>query len=176
MNPVHIRCTINGAPREFDVDPRTSLLEVLRGQGLTGAKLACAVGECGACSVLIDGVPTDTCIHLAVWADGKSIRTTEGEVKDGELSPVQQAYVDHGAVQCGFCTPGLVMTTTALVDKYRGTKLCRDDIRRELAGHLCRCTGYEKIIDAVVAAAGAREGCDGRGGCGCDEQPAAGRP
>jgi xanthine dehydrogenase iron-sulfur-binding subunit len=172
MKPVHITCTINGAPYEFDVDPRSSLLDLLRAQGLTGAKLACAVGECGACSVLIDGVPTDTCIHLAVWADGKSIRTSEGEAHNGQLSTVQQAFVDQGAVQCGYCTPGLVMTGTALLDKYRGQKPCRDTVRRELAGHLCRCTGYEKIIDAMLAAVEVKDGCDGRGGCGCGERSA----
>ncbi len=153
MKLTHIQCTINGLPREFEVDPRTSLLDLLREHGLTSVKLACAVGECGCCAVLIDGVPTDSCIYLAVWADGKSIRTAEGEVTDGKLSAVQQAYVDHGAVQCGYCTPGLVMSSTALVDKYRGKELDRNTVRRELAGHLCRCTGYEKIIDAVLETA-----------------------
>lgn len=166
MNLTTIHCTINGKAREFHVDPRMSLLELLREQGITSAKQGCAVGECGACAVLIDGVPTDTCIYLAVWADGKAIRSAEGEVKDGKLSTVQQAYVDTGAVQCGFCTPGLVMTTTALVEKYRGQKVCRDTIRRELAGNLCRCTGYEKIIDAVLASVEGKPGCDGHGGCG----------
>lgn len=171
MNRTAIKFTINGQLREFQVDPRMSLLELLRSEGLTSLKQACAVGECGACTALIDGVPTDTCIFLAVWADGKSIRTAEGEVKDGVLSRVQQAYVDTGAVQCGFCTPGLVMTSTALVEKYRGQALCRDTIRRELAGNLCRCTGYEKVIDAVLASVETKPGCDGHGGCGgCEHE------
>lgn len=160
MNLTPITVTINGQLREFSVDPRMSLLELLRLHGLVSVKQACAVGECGACTVLIDGTPIDTCIYLAVWADGQTIRSAEGEVRDGVLSPVQQAYVDTGAVQCGFCTPGLVMTTTALIEKYRGQELCRDTIRRELAGNLCRCTGYEKVIDAVLAGAEAKPGCD----------------
>ena len=166
MNLTPIKCTINGQMRELMVDPRTSLLELLRSEGLTSIKQACAVGECGACTALIDGIPIDTCIFLAVWADGKTICTAEGEVKDGTISPVQQAYVDTGAVQCGFCTPGLVMTTTALVEKYKGQQLCRDTIRRELAGNLCRCTGYEKVIDAVLASVDNKPGCDGQGGGG----------
>lgn len=166
MKLTPITCTINGQRREFMVDPRTSLLELLRAEGLTSIKQACAVGECGACTALLDGTPVDTCICLAVWADGKSIRTAEGEVSEGCLSVVQQAYVDTGAVQCGFCTPGLVMTTTALVEKYKGQTLCRDTIRRELAGNLCRCTGYEKVIDAVLASVDSKPGCDGQGGCG----------
>lgn len=166
MNLTTIHCTINGKQRAFHVDPRQSLLELLREQGITSTKQGCAVGECGACTVLLDGIPIDTCIYLAIWADGKDIRSVEGEVKDGQLSPVQQAYVDTGAVQCGFCTPGLVMTTTALVEKYKGQKVCRDTIRRELAGNLCRCTGYEKIIDAVLAGLEDKPGCDGHGGCG----------
>mgnify|MGYP003584331812 FL=1 len=161
-----IKCPINGQMRELMVDPRTSLLELLRSEGLTSINQACAVGECGACTALIDGIPIDTCIFLAVWADGKTICTAEGEVKDGTISQVQQAYVDTGAVQCGFCTPGLVMTTTALVEKYKGQQLCRDTIRRELAGNLCRCTGYEKVIDAVLASVDNKPGCDGQGGCG----------
>ncbi len=171
MNMTPIQCTINGQAREFQVDPRTSLLELLRSQGLTSVKQACAVGECGACTVLIDGTPIDTCIYLAVWANGKTIRSAEGEVRDGVISSVQQAYVDTGAVQCGFCTPGLVMTTTALVEKYRGQQLCRDTIRRELEGNLCRCTGYEKVIDAVLASVDNKPGCNGQGGCGrCEDE------
>ena len=171
MKLIPIKFTINGKVNEFHVDPRTSLLELLRSQGLTSIKQACAVGECGACTALIDGTPTDTCIYLAVWADGKTIRTAEGEVKDGAISTVQQAYVDTGAVQCGFCTPGLVMTTTALVEKYKGQQLCRDTIRRELAGNLCRCTGYEKVIDAVLASTSSMPSDDEHGACGnCEHE------
>ena len=108
-----IDITVNGRHRTLFIDQRKSLLEVLRKDlGLTGSKEGCGVGECGACSVIVDDVLVDSCIYLAVWADGKTIRTIEGESTDGKLTPVQQAYVDEGAVQCGFCTPGFVMATT----------------------------------------------------------------
>ncbi len=145
-----ISCTINGKKKEITVDPRQSLLEVLREQlGLISVKQGCAVGECGACTVLIDNVPIDACIYLAVWANGKSIRTVEGEIKNENLSRVQQAFVDEGAVQCGICTPGFVMAATAFVEKHKGQKVARKDIRRGLAGNLCRCTGYDTIVTAV---------------------------
>jgi aerobic-type carbon monoxide dehydrogenase small subunit (CoxS/CutS family) len=145
-----IACTVNGKKKELTVDVRQSLLEVLREQlGLISIKQGCAAGECGACTVLIDDVPIDACIYLAVWADGRSIRTVEGESREGELSKVQQAFVDEGAVQCGFCTPGFVLAATAFVEKHSGQKITRNEIRRGLAGNLCRCTGYETIISAV---------------------------
>ncbi|WP_156293944.1 xanthine dehydrogenase iron sulfur-binding subunit XdhC [Serratia oryzae] len=147
-----INCTINGRRYQFTVDPRWSLMELLRQQGLSSVKQGCSVGECGACTVLIDGIATDTCIYLAVWADGKTIRTAEGEVKNGELSAVQQAYVNTGAVQCGFCTPGLVMASTSMVERFRGKRLTEQEIRRGLAGNLCRCTGYTAIVKAVQQA------------------------
>lgn len=147
-----INCTINGRAYQFTLDPRMSLMELLRQHGLNSVKQGCSVGECGACTVLIDDVATDTCIYLAVWADGKSIRTTEGEVKHGQLSAVQQAYVDTGAVQCGFCTPGLVMASTSMVERFRGKRLTEQEIRRGLAGNLCRCTGYTAIVKAVEKA------------------------
>ena len=145
-----IAFTINGKKKELAVDVRQSLLEVLREQlGMISIKQGCAVGECGACAVLVDDMPIDSCIYLAVWADGRSIRTVEGESKDGELSKVQQAFVDEGAVQCGICTPGFVMAATAFVEKHKGQSVSRDQIRRQLAGNLCRCTGYDTIITAV---------------------------
>jgi len=145
-----IECTINGNPRSLFIDVRKSLLEVLRQElGLMGTKEGCGVGECGACSVLVDEVLVDSCIYLAVWADGAAIRTVEGEVKDGKLSPVQQAYVDEGAVQCGFCTPGFIMASTFFVEKYQGKDVSEDEIRKGHAGNLCRCTGYQNILKAV---------------------------
>jgi len=145
-----ITCTINGKQRELRVDVRQSLLEVLREQlGLISIKQGCSVGECGACTVLIDDVPMDACICLAVWADGRSIRTVEGESQDDKLSVVQQAFVDEGAVQCGICTPGFVMAATALVENHKGQKVSRNEIRRGMAGNLCRCTGYDTIVTAV---------------------------
>ena len=143
--------TVNGRSVELEIDIRASLLDVLRDQlQFTGVKQGCSVGECGACTVLIDGVPVNACIHLAAWAHGKHITTIEGIATDGELSPVQTAFVEEGAVQCGFCTPGLVLSTTAMVES--GRTFTHDEVRRELSGHLCRCTGYQKIVDAAERA------------------------
>lgn len=145
-----ITCTVNGKKKELRVDVRQSLLEVLREQlGLLSVKQGCAVGECGACTVLIDNEPIDACIYLAVWADGRFVRTVEGESRNDQLSKVQQAFVDEGAVQCGICTPGFVMAATAFVEKNRDRKVNRNEIRRGLAGNLCRCTGYDTIVTAV---------------------------
>lgn len=143
-----ISMIVNDKPYTLEIDIRLSLLEVLRNNlHFTGVKQGCAVGECGACTVLIDGTPVNSCSYLAIWANGKKITTIEGVSKDGKLSKVQQAYVDVGAVQCGFCTPGLVLTTTALVES--GKKYTDAEIKREISGHLCRCTGYQKIFTAV---------------------------
>ena len=146
-----IKLTVNDKKYEVEIDIRESLSEVLRSRlHLTGVKQGCLVGECGACTVLIDGVPTDSCIYLAAWADGKTIKTIEGIQKKGELSEVQKAFIDEGAVQCGFCTPGLVLTTTALVESQKD--YTDDEIKREISGHLCRCTGYNKIFNATKKA------------------------
>lgn len=151
---------INGKEVTVEVDLRESLLEVLRNKlYLTGVKKGCSVGECGACTVLIDDVAFDTCIYLAVWADGKEIRTIEGEAKEGKLSKVQQAFLDEGAVQCGFCTPGFVMSTTEMVES--GKDFSRDEIKKELSGHMCRCTGYHNIIQAAEKALEKEETADG---------------
>ncbi|HHD57438.1 MAG TPA: xanthine dehydrogenase iron sulfur-binding subunit XdhC [Desulfobulbaceae bacterium] len=147
-----INLTINGKKYELVVDPRRSLLELLRGLGYTSVKQGCGVGECGACTVLVDNIAVDSCLYLALWADGKAIRTTEGECRDGKLSPVQKAYVEEGAVQCGFCTPGLIMATTAFVEENRGKTLSREEMKKAHAGNLCRCTGYQTIINAAEKA------------------------
>ena len=143
--------TVNGRAYEFDIDIRESLLDVLRDRlRFTGVKQGCSVGECGACTVLLDGTPVNSCIYLAAWAHGKTVTTIEGIAQDGKLSPVQEAFVDEGAIQCGFCTPGLVLSTTAMVES--GNTYTHDEVRRELSGHLCRCTGYQKIVDAAERA------------------------
>ncbi|EIS3740689.1 xanthine dehydrogenase iron sulfur-binding subunit XdhC [Aeromonas hydrophila] len=146
---VEIQCEINGKPYSYAVSPSMSLLHFLRGQGLISVKEGCSVGECGACTVRVDGTAIDSCLYLAVWADGKSIRTVEGERKGNELSDVQQAFIDEGAVQCGFCTPGLVMASAALLDKTERRPLTDAEIRRGLSGNLCRCTGYQNVVRAV---------------------------
>ncbi|MFM4940588.1 xanthine dehydrogenase iron sulfur-binding subunit XdhC [Aeromonas enteropelogenes] len=146
---VAIQCEINGKPYSYAVSPSVSLLHFLRGQGLISVKEGCSVGECGACTVRVNGTAIDSCLYLAVWADGKSIRTVEGERQGNELSDVQQAFIDEGAVQCGFCTPGLVMASAALLDKTERRPLTEAEIRRGLAGNLCRCTGYQNVVRAV---------------------------
>ena len=147
----NIHVTVNGRDMDLQVDVRESLLDVLRNRlHLTGTKQGCGVGECGACAVLVDGHTMDSCIYLAVWADGKDITTVEGlSAPDGSLSDIQRNYVDKGAVQCGFCTPGFVVSTTALLNK--NSNPTKEEIRRGLSGNLCRCTGYQKILDAVEA-------------------------
>lgn len=145
-----ISFTINGWERTLRIDIRKSLAEVLREDlGLIGLKQGCGVGECGACSVMVDDVLVDSCIYLALWADRKQIRTVEGEARDGKPSKVQQAYVDEGAVQCGFCTPGFIMATTSFVEKCKGKDVSSEDIRKAHAGNLCRCTGYQNIFTAI---------------------------
>jgi aerobic carbon-monoxide dehydrogenase small subunit len=151
---VRIRLTVNGERREADVWGGESLLYALREQlGLPGSKNACEQGECGSCSVLLDGTLVCSCLVLAAQADGHEVRTVEGlAAEDGTLHRVQQAFVDAGAVQCGFCTPGLVMATVDLLEHTPSPT--DDEIREALSGNLCRCTGYQKIFDAVRAAAG----------------------
>lgn len=148
-----ISMVVNDKTYTLEIDIKDSLLEVLRNRlQFTGVKQGCSVGECGACTVIIDGIPVNSCTYLGIWADGKKITTIEGISKDGELSKVQQAFIEEGAVQCGFCTPGLVLTTTALVENSKkiGKKYTKEEIKREISGHLCRCTGYQKIYKAVA--------------------------
>lgn len=144
-----VRCTINGKEVEQMVDVRASLTDMLRNDyRMTSVKKGCEVGECGACNVLIDGECFNSCIYLAVWAEGKHIRTLEGLMsEDGELSDIQQAFIDEAAVQCGFCTPGVIMSAVEILES--GRDYTDDELRKLLSGHLCRCTGYENILRAV---------------------------
>lgn len=147
-----ITLTVNGQPYHLAVELQRTLLEVLRDDlELTGAKYGCGMGECGACTVLVDSKPVASCLTLAVAADGKEITTIEGLATDGKLHPIQQAFIDNGAIQCGYCTPGMILAAKALLDENpRPTK---EDAKQYLRGNLCRCTGYTKIINAVLAAA-----------------------
>lgn len=144
-----VSCTINGKKVEKMVDVRASLTDMLRNDfRLTSVKKGCEVGECGACNVLINGETFNSCIYLAVWADGKEIVTLEGLAgPNGEISDIQQAFIDEAAVQCGFCTPGFVMSAAELL--AAGREFSDEEIRKMLSGHLCRCTGYENIFRAV---------------------------
>ena len=147
-----IRVTINGHLYEEEVEPRILLAHFLRETiGLTGTHLGCVVGECGACSILLDGKAVKSCLHFAVQADRREITTIEGLAMDGELNPVQEAFVKNYAFQCGYCTPGMVMTSHALLQKNPNPS--EDEIRKALAGNLCMCTGYVQIVDAVKEAA-----------------------
>jgi aerobic carbon-monoxide dehydrogenase small subunit len=148
-----IAFVVNGEPREADVWEGESLLYVLRERlGLPGSKNACEQGECGSCSVLLDGTLVCACLVLGAQADGREVVTVEGFAAGGELHPVQEAFVEAGAVQCGFCTPGLVVAVADLLE--RNASPSDDEVREALSGNLCRCTGYAKIFDAVRLAAG----------------------
>jgi Aerobic-type carbon monoxide dehydrogenase, small subunit CoxS/CutS homologs len=152
----HIEVTLNGRHRALDVAVHHSLLDVLRQDlRLTGTKECCLVGECGACSVILDGRIVDSCLVLAVEVDGSEITTVEGLASDGGLSPLQQAFLDKGAVQCGFCIPGQLMAAEAFL---RDTPApTREAAEEAIAGNLCRCAGYEQILDAIMAVAEAGE-------------------
>jgi carbon-monoxide dehydrogenase small subunit len=143
--------TVNGTEQEFRVDPGETLLEVLRERlALHGARESCGQGVCGTCTVLVDGQAVATCVRLAVLSDGAEVQTVEG-LEDGDLHPLQAAFVDHFAFQCGFCTPGMIMTAKELLD--RNPQPSRAEIREQLAGNICRCGAYGEIVDAVEAAA-----------------------
>ncbi|MDO9533836.1 MAG: (2Fe-2S)-binding protein [Bacillota bacterium] len=147
-----IELTINNRVYEVPVSPKDLLADVIRDKvRLTGTKKGCGQGDCGACTVLIDGEPVLSCLTLAIACQEKKIDTIEGLVaEDGQLHPIQQAYVDHGAVQCGFCTPGMILTSKALLD--RNPKPSEEEIKRGISGNICRCTGYKKIVEAIFAA------------------------
>ena len=147
-----ISFTVNGDLQELFVEPRKTLLAVIRDTiGLTGTKEGCSTGDCGACTVTVDGEPVTSCMMLAVSANGKEITTIEGISSPGQLHPVQQAFLEKGGYQCGFCTPGFIMAAKALLDD--NPNIPEDEMRHALGGNICRCTGYTKIIEAVLSAA-----------------------
>jgi aerobic-type carbon monoxide dehydrogenase small subunit (CoxS/CutS family) len=147
-----MKFNINGVLYEDEIDVRRTLLEVIRENfGLTATKRSCNEGECGACTVLLDGKPVASCLVLAVEAQGKRIETVEGLAQNGELHPLQHAFIEHGAFQCGFCTPGMLMAAKGLLNENR--KPSEEDVRRAISGNLCRCTGYNTIIEAIMDAA-----------------------
>lgn len=145
-----IRIQVNGEWQELEIDCRKSLLDLLRDHlGLTGTKRGCDTGDCGACSVILDGKIVNSCLVLAVEAEGKSILTIEGLTSEGDLHPLQKSFVEHGAIQCGFCTSGMIMTAKALLDENANPS--EEEIRMAIAGNICRCTGYVKIVEAISA-------------------------
>jgi len=148
-----LQINVNGDSYHLLVETHRTLLEVIREViGLTGTRNGCDLGECGACTVLLNGRPVNACLVLAHEADGQEVLTIEGLARGARLHPIQQAFIDHGAIQCGFCTPGMIMATKALLDRTPGAD--REEIKKALKGNLCRCTGYTKIIEAVEAAQG----------------------
>ena len=156
-----IELTINDEPYQFQVEPQTTLLELLREElRLTGTKEGCGMGDCGVCTVLMDGKPVNSCLMLATDAEGRQITTIEGLAAGGELHPVQKAFIDEAAVQCGFCSPGMILSAKALLDE--NPRPSEEEIRTALSGVLCRCGSYRKIVSAVKAAASAMGGNGGK--------------
>jgi len=150
-----LQLKINGESYEFLVEPRTLLLDVIRDKaGLTGTKEGCSTGMCGACTVLVDGLAVKSCLILALQCQGKEITTIEGLTEGDQLDPVQESFVEHGAIQCGFCTPGMILNAKAFLQEH--AEPTEEDIRFAISGNLCRCTGYVKIIEAIKAASGKR--------------------
>ncbi|MEM2958555.1 MAG: (2Fe-2S)-binding protein [Candidatus Jordarchaeaceae archaeon] len=146
-----IEMKVNGETYRLIVKAKDTLGEVLRnGLGLKGTKIGCGTGTCGACTVLVEGEPTLSCLTLAVRMDGRSVITIEGLAKGGRLDPMQEAFIESGAVQCGFCSPGMILSAKALLERNRDPK--EDEIRKALVGNICRCTGYVKIVEAIKAA------------------------
>lgn len=152
MNTKIINFVLNNQPVRYDVPVHWTLLRLLReGLGMTGTKCSCEEGECGACTVILDGETVTSCLVLAVDADGKNVETVEGLAKGDELHPLQQAFIAKGAIQCGFCTPGMLLSAKVLLDKNPNPSV--EEIRSAMYGNLCRCTGYEKIIEAIQSVA-----------------------
>lgn len=151
-----LHCTVNGTLVERMVEDDTTLLAFLREElGLTGTKEGCGEGDCGACTVLVDDTSVNSCLFLALLAEGRSITTIEGIEQDGELSDIQQAFIDHGAIQCGFCSPGMIVSVSHLLNQ--NPEPSEEEIRRGMSGNLCRCTGYQQMVEAVQEVAAHRK-------------------
>ena len=147
---VSIKFILNGKWTQVEVPPNWTLLRVLREKfGLTGTKEGCGIGECGACTVLLDGMPVNACLVLVLKVEGKKVETIEGLGSRESLHPLQKSFIDHGAIQCGFCTPGILMSSKAFLEE--NSNPTREEIKEAISGHLCRCTGYHQIIEAIVA-------------------------
>jgi aerobic carbon-monoxide dehydrogenase small subunit len=154
-----VTLTVNGASVEAAVEPNQTLLQFLREDlGLTGTKHGCGLGDCGACTVILDGKPVNACLVLAVQSNGCEVLTIEGLAGNGKLHPIQQAFVDTGAIQCGFCTPGMILSAKALLEET--PRPTEQEIRTAISGNLCRCTGYQKIIEAIKDAAEDHQGTE----------------
>jgi len=154
-----IQLTVNGRLVEAAVEPNRTLLQFLREDlELTGSKHGCGLGDCGACTVILDGKPVNSCLVLAVQANGREVLTIEGLAENGKLHPIQQAFVDKGAIQCGFCTPGMILSAKALLDA--NPRPTEQEIRLAISGNLCRCTGYQKIVEAIGEAAKTIQGME----------------
>jgi len=157
-----IRLTVNGVERRVEVEDRWTLVELLRDHlELTGTKIGCDRGECGACTVLVDGTPLYACSQLAVWMNGRSVQTVEGLAKNGKLDPLQEAFIEHDAPQCGYCTSGQLMIAKALLMK--NARPTRDEVRAAMTGNLCRCSNYNHYVEAVLAASGTSPATTGGG-------------
>ncbi|HEX9455843.1 MAG TPA: (2Fe-2S)-binding protein [Candidatus Binatia bacterium] len=149
---IPVSFTLNGRLQELDVEPHELLLDVVRDRlGLTGAKRSCDVQVCGACTLLVDGRPVSACTTLAFEVRGRSVMTIEGLAEDGKLHPLQQAFIEHGGFQCGFCTPGMILASKALLDEKPNPT--EEELKHFMHGNICRCTGYKKIIESIMAAA-----------------------
>jgi carbon-monoxide dehydrogenase small subunit len=159
MREVELDLKVNGVNYQVKIPPWRTLVEVLRETlGLTGTKKSCNEGECGACTVILDGRPVTSCLVLAIDAEGKDIRTIEGIAEDENFHPVQESFLKHGAIQCGFCTPGMVMSAKALLDENPNPNLM--EARKAISGNLCRCTGYQHIINSILAASRTGDSAD----------------
>jgi aerobic-type carbon monoxide dehydrogenase small subunit (CoxS/CutS family) len=151
MKSMELKLFVNGEPKQWTIAPGELLLDALRREGYFGVKRGCEGGECGACTVLLDGKPVNSCLMFAAQAEGRHVMTIEGVADHGRLDPIQEAFLDHGAVQCGFCTGGMILSAKALLEHQPDPS--EPEVREALAGHLCRCTGYKKPVEAVLAAA-----------------------